>query len=934
MERTIDNPGKADTMVSKECKSVQGRRRSSRNNGTSIKFKWISYDDAKVLEGGDVIEWWKATEITRSKEMKTNAPHKEKPILEYLNGDMYFGQLKEIQSNGSKPRWKEHGKGIKCNKRTGQYYVGSFQDGKRDSCGRASWLINSRTWRENNDKNSQIRERVAGRKGLPFEYDGKYIDDKKHCINAKVTLKNGTEKVGPWLAGVAVTKERFNKERGGVVTAVKDGADWWTVHVDEDTDTLFSSPSSRSELVRQRKFELYRDDNKRKDDKNNIGSSKSVCETNVTSRNNPISDDNTIGTNRRRKQPKLPIKSIPFVANSKHSERGCVSSSSSKFTSCSFQGPTSTLASSPLLKKRFSNNKSTAGIKRMVHAKQKKSCKVARQQQRVVRDNDGNNKERRVDDDAEDDDDGSGVICHDHENTDDSSDDEAIIAAVARNTAAATRDSAPALQRKTNEKKRKRNDDDDDDNTSSASASSSTVVQDRSIAITTITTTTAGDYDSEESESESISNENSENIENSDKIVVERRDNTYHDNKTQPRSGQKRQYNSHESISDVVTRETPSICFSEVTEQIYEIQEPHVELDERTYIGIHTGADNNGAEWYIRGKLQTICVEQSHVPPLIITGDKVTYTRKSNGEFKILSREFFIDRKKLPRERKDANEAIAKEAEINHARSLQNKRLQETRPLRPLQWIVVDGGNYDDDNGDYAEKNFKEGILIQYTRGEESKIKVQFQGQNGKKIHKYFPLDTLRPFCPVDMESFWNKVNVDQTFCSGTTFSEDPAYLYNRWRSKKDDRTEADFDSISKTRARFRRSINKSENGNNLTEDGLLKIEKRCRTLLQRLQVDYKSSIDDPIENSEEFYSFKNRICELKLLLPSINVLLLCGGFAPDITAYKRCGIPLGMVVIQDIDLHAVGVAVAAHPVSFFCSKFVPGGAHACEMRT
>ena len=48
------------------------------------------------------------------------------------------------------------------------------------------------------------------------------------------------------------------------------------------------------------------------------------------------------------------------------------------------------------------------------------------------------------------------------------------------------------------------------------------------------------------------------------------------------------------------------------------------------------------------------------------------------------------------------------------------------------------------------------------------------------------------------------------------------------------------------------------------------------------------------------------------------NFLLLCGGFAPEVWAYKRLkqkgAAPIRKVVLQDINLEADGVAVAAHP--------------------
>lgn len=75
------------------------------------------------------------------------------------------------------------------------------------------------------------------------------------------------------------------------------------------------------------------------------------------------------------------------------------------------------------------------------------------------------------------------------------------------------------------------------------------------------------------------------------------------------------------------------------------------------------------------------------------------------------------------------------------------------------------------------------------------------------------------------------------------------------------------------------------------------------------------------------YFDFKERILEIKHLRTRPNMLLLCGGFAPEVVAYKRLGAaPLGMVIIQDTDIAAVGVAVAAHPDVDFAIVGCPDG--------
>ena len=81
---------------------------------------------------------------------------------------------------------------------------------------------------------------------LPFEYYGKFYNNKKHCTTGVVTLKDGTKKVGRWAHNIAVMPVCFQRCDPSV-TIAKDGVDWWTNHHDYASVQLdISSPASRS----------------------------------------------------------------------------------------------------------------------------------------------------------------------------------------------------------------------------------------------------------------------------------------------------------------------------------------------------------------------------------------------------------------------------------------------------------------------------------------------------------------------------------------------------------------------------------------------------------------------------------------------------------------------------------------------------------------
>ena len=91
------------------------------------------------------------------------------------------------------------------------------------------------------------------------------------------------------------------------------------------------------------------------------------------------------------------------------------------------------------------------------------------------------------------------------------------------------------------------------------------------------------------------------------------------------------------------------------------------------------------------------------------------------------------------------------------------------------------------------------------------------------------------------------------------------------------------------------------------------KLKTRAHMLLELFRSDLALSKAEQWDFDSE--DLRKRLAEIKNMLPNPNMLLLCGGIAPEVTVHKRLGLaPLGTVILQDTDLTAVGVAVAAHP--------------------
>ncbi len=91
----------------------------------------------------------------------------------------------------------------------------------------------------------------------------------------------------------------------------------------------------------------------------------------------------------------------------------------------------------------------------------------------------------------------------------------------------------------------------------------------------------------------------------------------------------------------------------------------------------------------------------------------------------------------------------------------------------------------------------------------------------------------------------------------------------------------------------------------------LKRLQDRADELHQRLKEEYNLPLEQSMLTPA---AIRSRLAEIKNISPRVNVILLCGGIAPEVAALKRLGVPLGIVIVQDTDLEAVGVAVAAHP--------------------
>ena len=328
-------------------------------------------------------------------------------------------------------------------------------------------------------------------------------------------------------------------------------------------------------------------------------------------------------------------------------------------------------------------------------------------------------------------------------------------------------------------------------------------------------------------------------------------------------------------------------------------------LDE-CYFGVHVYEDGS----YIRGELRGS-------PPLLVRGESVTFPHPGAVKSEFLEwsspKKTHLTHPELTTKIRKKFEDIARRGEKAHADKIREEHTSQrrmprltSRDLRRLQPVYV-----------YVPKSEpREAIIIEHS--DDKQVKVQYTDRNTKglsfvDISKIQLTGSSGPQ-PPNLDDFFDD-NSDHLPQQRTSYCKPPDYLLTVWEEANGElarRFMKEFERQVDVRAKMRALASKDGNGFILRAETARRLEARASTLLERLQSDFQLPAH---ESMMDFESFKPRILELKNMLTSPNWLLLCGGIAPEITAYKRLNAaPLGIVILQEIDLHAVGVAVAAHP--------------------
>ena len=314
--------------------------------------------------------------------------------------------------------------------------------------------------------------------------------------------------------------------------------------------------------------------------------------------------------------------------------------------------------------------------------------------------------------------------------------------------------------------------------------------------------------------------------------------------------------------------------------------------------------------WYIRGKL---CFSNGSAK--LFAGEFVTFSKKDyrpvSKYLEFSSKEgSYIDT--LGSDQIDRLKSFARLGEEKEAKEPQTirscaraARIRSLR-LRPLQPIEVLG--------------LGEAIVL---CPQDKTGFVMIRHGDTERIES---VENIRPLGfkqdPVDVEQFFME-QTDGLPKQSESYRKEPSYLLDSWRAANDDEMAAsyidDFRKLVDKRGKIRSyaSVDTDKPLCGSADKPILSIEvarrlgQRAAELHVRLRDDFYRPLQERMMRSDDFMP---RIVEIKNTSPFANVLLLCGGIAPEITVYKRLGVPLGKVILQDTDLHAVGVAVAAHP--------------------
>lgn len=330
-------------------------------------------------------------------------------------------------------------------------------------------------------------------------------------------------------------------------------------------------------------------------------------------------------------------------------------------------------------------------------------------------------------------------------------------------------------------------------------------------------------------------------------------------------------------------------------------------MEKPFYYGVFSGNDASGnTTWYIRGKLRK---NRNGSRPILLLGEKIEY--KKNGGIESECWEFNEGQslEKIVSSGKDRNKCKAAaekgEKEYGERYELERKKMKArltSFPLRRGQPVVVVGALLR--NAIVVEELCLGSAKVRFKDAEnistESMGKLRPIGFQGEKV---------------DLDAFFRKSDPKGLpVRKDNTYSEEPNFLLDAWRDANKEVAhsfEEKFESTAKERNQKRRLANQGGDGSTLTRSGYLRLRAYCHTLLRRLQEDFFAA---ECETQIEGADLKRRIADIKIRLPNPNMLLLCGGFAPEVTAYKRLrAAPIGKVIIQDTDLLAVGVAVAFH---------------------
>jgi site-specific DNA-cytosine methylase len=327
-------------------------------------------------------------------------------------------------------------------------------------------------------------------------------------------------------------------------------------------------------------------------------------------------------------------------------------------------------------------------------------------------------------------------------------------------------------------------------------------------------------------------------------------------------------------------------------------------------LGVEQGFDEDSDfGWYIRGKL---CFSDGLAK--LLAGERVSFSKKDYRpvskylEFSSTKR-CYIDG--LGPDQIDKLKSFARLGEENEAKEphtirscARAARLPSLR-LRPLQPIEVLG---------HGE------AIVLCPPGQNGLVKIRHGD-----TERFENVGIIRPLGfkqdPVDVEQFFLE-QTDGLPKQSESYRKEPSYLLDSWRTANKEKAvkyHDDFNKLVGERGKIRRyacgviaepscgSVDKPI----LSIEAARRLRQRTDELHARLLADYDRPLEELMMLPDDF---KPRIVEIKNTSPFANVLLLCGGIAPELTVYKRLGVPLGKIILQDTDLHAVGVAVAAHP--------------------